>query len=79
MGKKKNTKKQWGDLSPVARRAITVGAVVDLSLRTWAVVDLVKRPQNQIKGKKSLWAAALTVINSVGMVPAAYLIWGRRD
>ncbi|SDB82618.1 hypothetical protein GA0111570_10424 [Raineyella antarctica] len=75
----RGSKKHWRDLSPATRRAITVGAVVDLGLRTWAIVDLVKRPQKQVQGNKSLWAAALSVINSVGIVPIIYLVWGRKD
>lgn len=71
-------KKRWSDLSPGTRRAITIGAAVDMSLRAVAIADLVKRPQSQVKGSKTLWAIALAVIGSVGLVPIAYLAWGRR-
>jgi hypothetical protein len=71
--------KRWSDLSPATRRAITIGAAVDMSLRAVAIADLVKRPQSQVRGSKTLWAVALAVIGSVGLVPVAYLAWGRRD
>ena len=71
------TKKNWSELSPSARRAITTGAIVDVSLRAVAIADLVKRPQSQVRGSKTLWGVALAVVGSVGLVPAAYLLWGR--
>jgi hypothetical protein len=43
-----------------------------------ALVDLARRPSDQIRGAKTLWAAAIIVINSVGVVPIAYLSRGRR-
>ena len=71
-------KKRWSELSPATRRAITIGATVDMTLRAVAIADLVKRPQSQVKGSKTLWAIALAVIGSVGLVPVAYLAWGRQ-
>lgn len=71
--------KHWSDLSPGTRRAISIGAAVDVSLRAVAIIDLIKRPQEQIKGSKALWAVALVVVNSVGLVPTAYLTWARKD
>lgn len=70
-------KKRWSDLSPATRCAIGTGAVVDVSLRAVAIADLVKRPQSQVRGSKTLWGIALGVVSSVGLVPAAYLLWGR--
>ena len=70
-------KKHWSDLSPATRRAITTGAIIDLSLRAVAIADLVKRPQSQVRGSKTVWGIALAVVGSVGLVPAAYLLWGR--
>ena len=52
--------------------------VVDLALRTVSVLDLIKRPQDEIRGPKAAWGVALAIVNSVGLVPGAYLLWGRR-
>ncbi|QGF25259.1 hypothetical protein Rai3103_14115 [Raineyella fluvialis] len=75
MGK---NKKQWRDLPPAARGIIAVGGTADLVLRAWAIVDLIKRPQDQIRGSKAVWAVALAVVNSAGAVPIAYLTWARQ-
>lgn len=71
--------KHWRDLPPATRRAIPLGATLDLSLRAWAIIDLLKRPEEQVKGNKSLWAVALAVVSSAGALPIAYLVWARKD
>jgi hypothetical protein len=53
-------------------------AAVDLGLRTWALVDLRRRPAQNVKGPKAAWAAGLVVVNSAGILPLAYFIFGRR-
>lgn len=70
-------KKQWDDLSPAARKAIIVGGVFDTSLKVAALVDLARRPADQVKGSKRVWAVALTVVNSVGLLPLYYFRKGR--
>lgn len=52
-------------------------AMVDLGLRAWALADVATRPQDQVRGPKAAWAIALAVVNSVGLLPTAYLAWGR--
>jgi hypothetical protein len=51
---------------------------VDLGLRTWALVDLRRRPAENVNGPKAAWAAGLSVVSSAGLLPLAYLIFGRR-
>ncbi len=68
---------RWSELSPAKRGAIITLGLLDAGLRAWALADLVKRPQDQVKGSKTAWAVALAVVNSVGVVPAAYLVWAR--
>ncbi|MGC3994838.1 MAG: DUF5652 family protein [Propionicimonas sp.] len=63
----------------MARGAVIAVAVVDVGLRAWALVDLVKRPQAGVNGPRAAWAVALAVVNSAGVLPAAYLLWGRRS
>nr|NLI50093.1 hypothetical protein [Propionibacterium sp.] len=70
-------KKRWNELSPVARIAIVKLAVLDVGLKCWALADLVNRPQSQVKGSKTAWAIALTLVNSAGVLPATYLAWAR--
>jgi len=70
--------KAWEDLSPLTRVAIVKLGVLDLGLRAWALVDLAKRPQEQVKGSKTAWTLALAFVNSVGVLPAAYLLGARR-
>lgn len=73
-----DAKKRWSELSPMSRTAIVSGAVVDVALRCWALVDLVNRPKEQVRGSKAAWAIGLGLVSSVGMLPTAYLVCGRR-
>ena len=36
--------------SPAKRRIIVAVAVADLAVRAWALADLAKRPQSQVRG-----------------------------
>ena len=71
-------KEQWEQLSPVERGGFVTVTAIDVALRVWALVDLARRPAEQIHGRKGLWATGLAVVNSAGMLPAAYLLWGRK-
>lgn len=71
-------RQRWQDLSPARRRAVVTVGVVDAGLRAWALVDLRNRPAEQVKGPKAAWALALTVVSSAGVLPAVYLLVGRR-
>ncbi|ASN38361.1 PLDc N-terminal domain-containing protein [Paeniglutamicibacter terrestris] len=66
--------KSWNELSVVARWRIAMLALAQLALQFVALRDLVKRPAADVRGSKSLWAAA-TFINFFG--PLAYLAFGR--
>jgi hypothetical protein len=69
---------KWDELSTRRRRLIIVGAALDGALKIAALVDLARRPAGEVRGSKLCWAAAITLINSVGAVPIAYLTYGRR-
>jgi hypothetical protein len=56
---------------------IIVGAAEAL-LKVAALIDLARRPANEVRGSKARWAAAVSLINSLGAVPIAYFAWGRR-
>lgn len=69
---------RWSELSERQRTAIIVGGTVDAALRVAALVDLARRPQRSIRGPRWLWAVALAVVNSAGVLPVAYFARGRR-
>lgn len=69
---------KWRDLPPAGRTAIVVAALVDGVLRAWALRDLAGRDDAAVNGPRWLWRAALTVVSSSGVLPAAYLLRGRR-
>lgn len=71
-------KKRWSDLSPRSRRLILIGGAFEGVLKTAALVDLVRRPSEEVRGSKPLWAAGIVLINSVGAVPIAYFVYGRQ-
>ena len=70
--------KQWSDLSPRNRRLIIAGAAVETSLKAVALVNLKRRPASEIRGSKWMWVPALTIVNSAGLAPLVYFLWGRR-
>ena len=70
-------KKRWSDLSPRMRRFIIVGGAFETALKVLALVDLKRRPAEQLRGSKAKWAAAIVLVNSVGAVPLIYFAYGR--
>jgi hypothetical protein len=71
-------RQRWEDL-PASRQRLVLGvAVFDAGMRAWALLDLKNRPDGQVNGPKAAWGLALTIVNSAGLVPAAYLLFGRR-
>jgi hypothetical protein len=71
-------RKAWGDLDPRMRRLIVVVGAAEGLLKVAALVDLARRPAGEIRGSKAAWATALALVNSLGAVPIAYFISGRR-
>ena len=71
-------KKRWGDLSSRTRRLLVAAGVCDAILRVAALVDLVRRPAAEVRGSKVRWGLAVALTNSVGVVPIAYFVRGRR-
>jgi hypothetical protein len=69
---------QWSDLSERNRKLIITAAVVDITLRVAALIDIKRRPASQIRGRKRLWAAVVAVVNSAGLIPISYFLFGRR-
>ena len=71
-------RKRWSELSEGARRAIIAGAAVETLLKVAALVDLKRRPPDQVRGSRARWAAAVVLLNSGGAVPLGYFFFGRR-
>jgi len=70
--------RRWSDLSESTRRLIIVVAVAESILKGVALVDLKRRPASQVRGPKWLWAPVIAVVNSAGVVPISYFVFGRR-
>ncbi len=71
-------KQKWSDLSPRVRRLILAGTAVEGALKIAALIDIKRRPAEQIRGGKKAWAASM-LINSAGVIPVSYFVWGRRS
>jgi Phospholipase_D-nuclease N-terminal len=72
---RRGSKKRWRELSERQRRAIVGSGAVQLILLVVAVVDLWRRPPDQVNGPKPLWLA-ISLVNFVG--PLAYFTFGRK-
>ena len=68
-------KQRWQDLPPVQRCLIVAGGAVQLSLLASALVDIWRRPRDEIRGPKRLWVG-VSFINFIG--PLSYFAFGRR-
>jgi hypothetical protein len=71
-------KRTWSDLDGSTRKLIITVAVADGILKMAALIDIKRRPASQIRGPKWLWAPVVAVVNSAGVVPISYFVFGRR-
>jgi hypothetical protein len=70
--------KRWSELDPRARGLVSVATVAEGILKLAVLIDLKRRPASQIRGPKWLWATAVTVVSSGGILPISYFVFGRR-
>lgn len=66
---------KWNDLTQPQRTLLVAAAAAELSLKIVALVDIKRRPAEQIRGPKNLWRAAMAV-NLLG--PVSYFAVGRK-
>jgi hypothetical protein len=71
----RRTEVRWADLSDGQRRLLIGAATAEAALKIAALVDMQRRPADQIRGPKAFWRAAM-VINLIG--PLSYFIVGRK-
>ena len=71
-------KRRWSDMSPSQRRMLIVAASIDGALKLAALIDIWRRPANQIRGSKKVWATSVAFVNSAGALPITYFLFGRR-
>ena len=67
--------KSWREMSPLQRKAVVVGGVVELVVTVIAARDLYRREGNQVRGPKAMWLGAFAV-QPFG--PIGYLLFGRK-
>ncbi len=70
---------KWSDLSKRNQRLLIAAAAVETSLKAAALIDLKRRPASQVRGPKWAWIPALTILNSAGIAPVTYFVWGRKQ
>ncbi len=66
---------QWSDLSATQKNGLRLGALVQIGLLIAALIDIRRRPADQIRGNKLLWTG-VAFVNFVG--PMAYFVFGRK-
>jgi hypothetical protein len=71
-------RRRWSSLSPRTRKLIVVAASAEAGLKAAALVDIKRRPRDQIRGPKLAWVAFVGVVNSFGLAPLSYFVFGRR-
>jgi hypothetical protein len=69
------SKKQWNDLSPQKQLTISLVGLMQVALLGAALIDIRRRPAEQIKGSKKLWTL-VAFINFIG--PISYFVFGRK-
>jgi hypothetical protein len=66
---------RWAQLSERQRTLLVGAAAAELTLKIAALVDIARRPADEIRGPKLLWRAAMA-INLLG--PLSYFLLGRK-
>lgn len=70
--------KNWKELPRAARAGLAAVGGAEAALKVWSLIDLARRPADQVRGSKALWALSLMTVNSLGALPIIYLTKGRK-
>jgi len=70
--------RRWSDLSERNRRLLIAAAAVEGALKAAALADLKRRPASEARATKAAWAAGVVAVNSFGVAPIAYFVFGSR-
>jgi len=68
--------KKWNKFSPAQKAGTIVAGFVQVALLVAALVDIRRRPAEQIRGRKRVWAA-FAFVNWIG--PISYFLFGRKQ
>lgn len=68
-------KQRWSEMNTLQKIGVVLLPIVQLALLAAALVDIRRRPAEEINGKKSVWTA-VAFINFIG--PLAYFRYGRK-
>jgi len=60
-------KQRWRDLTDLQKGAIVLSSAVQVVLLAVALVDIYRRPQEEIRGSKCTWTA-VSFVNFVGPI-----------
>ena len=71
------SRRRWSDLSKRTRILLISAVAADGALRVAALIDIKRRPASQVRGRKGVWAAAVAVVSSAGILPVSYFVFGR--
>lgn len=69
------SRKKWEDLTPTQQRGIVILGILQLTLLVAALVDIWRRPEEEIQGSRTTWTL-VSFINFFG--PVSYFLFGRK-
>jgi hypothetical protein len=65
-------------MSERSRRFILIAGGIEALLKVAALIDIKRRPAEEIRGSKWKWALVVAGVNSFGAAPLSYFAFGRR-
>lgn len=68
-------KQSWRELNSAQKSVLALAGVIEVLLLLAALLDLRRRPAEQIRGSKRVWTL-VAFLNYVG--PLAYFLFGRK-
>ncbi len=69
--------KRWSDLTARQKASFVLRGVAQFALLAAALVDIYRRPAEEIRGSKWLWTV-IAFVNFMGIGSFAYFLFGRK-